>query len=179
MKAKRVIFIIAIIIVSIIVLLFLVSQALQYYFTYSDSSDSTRKICEDAETGETVYYSSSSGWDASFENVFNDEGEQIDWAEWPTGKDLDTELINCKEIEQDEFVEVRWDTPGTLYLRCPANNGRWLEEYKECERFSEELCDWAEGEYYPCESACRHNPEAVMCTTQCVEVCKFDPAIFE
>jgi len=57
---------------------------------------------------------------------------------------------------------------------CEDNNGTWLEEYQECEMAGEEWCEKAGGEFFECESACRHDPEAEFCTMQCVQVCKFN-----
>lgn len=57
---------------------------------------------------------------------------------------------------------------------CETNNGQWLEKYKECEGLAENICERYEGKYKECESPCRHDPEAQVCTNVCVKVCKFD-----
>ncbi|MCX6740308.1 MAG: hypothetical protein NTZ49_03710 [Candidatus Parcubacteria bacterium] len=56
---------------------------------------------------------------------------------------------------------------------CQKNNGTWLAEYKECEYISRQVCEQLGGVFSECESACRHDPQAQMCTLQCVSVCKF------
>ena len=57
---------------------------------------------------------------------------------------------------------------------CEEHNGTWLSEYKECENMEEGWCEEAGGEYLECESACRHDTEAKICTMQCVPVCEFE-----
>jgi len=57
---------------------------------------------------------------------------------------------------------------------CEEHNGEWLSEYKECEFSDIKWCESVGGKYYECESACRHNPNAEICTMQCVMVCKFN-----
>jgi len=56
---------------------------------------------------------------------------------------------------------------------CQTNGGKWIESAKECEGISKTTCDELEGTFLECESACRNNPEAQVCTMQCVQVCKF------
>ena len=56
---------------------------------------------------------------------------------------------------------------------CTTNWGTWLPEHNECEGVGEDWCTENGGEFYECESACRNNPEAEICTMQCVLVCKF------
>ncbi|MBN2096320.1 hypothetical protein JW752_02870 [Candidatus Peregrinibacteria bacterium] len=56
---------------------------------------------------------------------------------------------------------------------CKEAGGNWLSEYNECEYGSREWCEEAGGTYSECESACRHDPDAEICTLQCVMVCQF------
>lgn len=64
---------------------------------------------------------------------------------------------------------------GVQESDCVANNGTWLEQYRECEYVSQTWCAEVGGIFYECESACRHiqSTEPVPCTLQCVPVCKF------
>lgn len=55
---------------------------------------------------------------------------------------------------------------------CEEAEGTWLAEHNECEYVSAEWCDENGGEFMECESACRHDEEAEICTMQCVLVCK-------
>lgn len=56
---------------------------------------------------------------------------------------------------------------------CESAGGEWLAEHNECEYISEENCTETGGEFDECESACRHDPDAEMCTQECVPVCKY------
>ena len=56
---------------------------------------------------------------------------------------------------------------------CLGNEGTWINEYSECEYISENLCTENGGQYFECESACRHDIEETACTKQCVAVCEF------
>lgn len=59
-------------------------------------------------------------------------------------------------------------------LACVSSEGgRWLQEYSECEYMPKQQCDNLGGEYNECASACRHDPEAMMCVLMCVQVCSF------
>ena len=57
---------------------------------------------------------------------------------------------------------------------CSENEGIWIEEHKECEGISEEICKELDGEFDACASACRNDPDAEICTKQCVLVCSFE-----
>jgi hypothetical protein len=56
---------------------------------------------------------------------------------------------------------------------CLSFDGNWLEESQECEGMAESQCAASGGTFNECASACRNNPEAEMCTMQCVVVCDF------
>ncbi len=75
-----------------------------------------------------------------------------------------------------ENIELPTDKPLDLVRiesECTQGGGNWLAEYKECEYLSKEWCDENGGEFKECESACRNDPEAEICTMQCVIVCQF------
>ncbi|MGM5483063.1 MAG: putative hemolysin [Nanobdellota archaeon] len=55
---------------------------------------------------------------------------------------------------------------------CESNGGKWLEKHQECEFMPEDKCVETNGEFYECESACRHS-DSDICTKQCVQVCKY------
>ena len=78
----------------------------------------------------------------------------------------------CRTSDGKNFVE-QIDTNLNSEIQCIANGGKWLGEFNECEGISESNCSEMNGEFKECESACRHNPEAEMCTMQCVQVCQF------
>jgi hypothetical protein len=60
---------------------------------------------------------------------------------------------------------------------CTNNGGVWLPEYKECEgtdnMISETDCTKFKGQYFECESPCRHSLSPETCVTLCMKVCKF------
>ncbi|MFP4567405.1 MAG: hypothetical protein ACLFN8_00520 [Candidatus Woesearchaeota archaeon] len=57
---------------------------------------------------------------------------------------------------------------------CGLLGGTYLEEHNECEYISQETCEYLGGDFKECESACRHDPDAEMCTMECVIVCEFN-----
>lgn len=59
-------------------------------------------------------------------------------------------------------------------LPCITNDGTWVYEANECEGLSKETCEDIGGHFNECASACRNDPDAVVCTQQCVFVCEFD-----
>ncbi len=66
-------------------------------------------------------------------------------------------------------------SPSAVAESCELNfGGDWLAEFNECENTGKNWCDEHGGEFFECDSACRHatEPEAP-CTMQCVQVCKF------
>lgn len=56
---------------------------------------------------------------------------------------------------------------------CQSADGEWLPNHNECEGVGQSWCTEYGGSYESCASACRHNPEADVCTEQCVQVCSF------
>ena len=61
---------------------------------------------------------------------------------------------------------------------CDRYQGTWLEEHRECEYVSQDQCSLMGGEFRECESACRHDPTAEICTLQCVIVCSINEEHF-
>jgi hypothetical protein len=63
-------------------------------------------------------------------------------------------------------------TGGSRTARlCEQAGGHWLAEHDECENVTEKWCEEQGGSFNACASACRHDPDAQMCTQQCVFVC--------
>ena len=79
-------------------------------------------------------------------------------------------------IFQPPFLDTT-DLPITEKIdhstSCIAAEGKWNAEYNECEMISQSWCEGEMGVFKSCESACRHDPTAEMCTMQCVQVCEF------
>ena len=80
----------------------------------------------------------------------------------------------CRANEQT-FVEVIETT--NLKADCEEKEGTWIESPKECEYINEADCLNLEGTFNECSSACRNDPNAEICTMQCVPVCSFEPII--
>jgi hypothetical protein len=54
---------------------------------------------------------------------------------------------------------------------CIREGGSWDPQYEECVGVRPAQCEAIGGIFNECASACRHNPEAEICTLQCVQVC--------
>ena len=76
----------------------------------------------------------------------------------------------CRTEDGKHFTEVI-DTMLNYEEQCTGNGGQWLAEFNECEYISESQCSEMNGVFKECESACRHDPDAEICTAQCVPVC--------
>lgn len=59
--------------------------------------------------------------------------------------------------------------------QCDKRNGVWYEKTKVCEanQLSKDECIKQNGEFNECNSACRNDPDAQICTMQCVVTCSF------
>ena len=77
----------------------------------------------------------------------------------------------CRTSDGKHFVE-EIDTPIKPEDQCTVSGGQWFPEFNECENISEEQCSEMNGTFKECESACRHDPDAEICTMQCVQVCQ-------
>lgn len=71
-------------------------------------------------------------------------------------------------VEGEIFVEE-----FNLQRECLNNNGKWIDEFNECEFISKDKCEFLGGTFNECGSACRNNPEVEMCTMQCIPYCSF------
>lgn len=71
-----------------------------------------------------------------------------------------------EKIEEDKKINL-------TQTSCEAINGVWFIYNQTCEvnHLSEGDCRSLGGEFNECNSACRHNPEAEVCTMQCVITC--------
>ncbi len=55
---------------------------------------------------------------------------------------------------------------------CIGAGGTWDGAHSECGGITENSCTSIKGVWNECGSACRHNPNAEMCTMQCVQFCQ-------
>lgn len=81
----------------------------------------------------------------------------------------EAENAGAKNIKEGACVDEVVNLQGA----CLSFDGNWLEATQECEGMGQEMCDDLGGTYNECASACRNNPDAELCTMQCVQVCKF------
>lgn len=77
-------------------------------------------------------------------------------------------LEQMQNIMEQGHMGSRMMSPQSL---CQQDGGNWLPEFNECELISSETCSIMNGTFKECESACRHDPDAKICTLQCVPVC--------
>ncbi len=79
-----------------------------------------------------------------------------------------------KEEEPVEEVKEIELSPRSAHFKasCERKGGKFLDEHEECENIDQYSCKYIGGNYLSCASACRHNPDAEICTLQCVEVCE-------
>ncbi|MFW6285952.1 MAG: hypothetical protein ACOC16_02165 [Nanoarchaeota archaeon] len=92
-------------------------------------------------------------------------------------QDLNLDNNNNSNIDNNNQTDDNSDNNENnqdLKLACENNNGKWIEDFQECEGISENICLELGGNYNSCASACRHDPDAQMCTKQCVFVCSFN-----
>jgi hypothetical protein len=84
------------------------------------------------------------------------------------GVDLKTYSNPCMAGD----VEILYEGECSKEKSCEAFEGTWVHE--ECEGINKESCELMQGTFNSCASACRHDPDAEMCTMQCVIVCSFE-----
>lgn len=83
------------------------------------------------------------------------------------------ELPGEEQKEKDEDKEKTGSE--NKKLECENKGGEWFSGSNVCEinSLSKQECLAQGGEFNECASACRHDPEAEMCTMQCVLTCTF------
>ena len=98
---------------------------------------------------------------------------------WMNNPDLRLQMMGHM-TENPEMIEYMKSMMGDDHMTpkkmspqgfCQSNGGNWLPEFIECEGISSDQCKVIGGEFKECESACRHDPKAEVCTLQCVPVC--------
>ena len=91
-------------------------------------------------------------------------------------------ISGCSSSEENTLEgEVIVDNPENVDLSlinqaeeiCLRNNGNWIKGFNECEGIAKPLCEEYGGMFESCGSACRNDPNAEMCTLQCVMYCDF------
>ena len=85
----------------------------------------------------------------------------------------DAGVIQNLTIMESSPEQISASGPARV-IGCLENNGTWLQEHQECEFIGESQCTALEGAFNECASACRHDPDAMMCIQMCVPVCSFE-----
>jgi hypothetical protein len=79
------------------------------------------------------------------------------------------------EIKEDQILlEVKAKIQGERAVKCTESGGSYDLSNDECLGVSGAMCTDIGGAWNECASACRNNPEAVVCTMQCVQICEFN-----
>lgn len=83
----------------------------------------------------------------------------------------------ASEMQETVDVPNQEETPSQkeispLGYACMNAGGQWSQEFSECLGLSGESCSQIGGTWNECASACRNNPDAEVCTLQCVQVCE-------
>lgn len=104
--------------------------------------------------------------------------------EWRPSLDCDPKKESKEEGEVkgeiDEMGPVE-NTPSEMDIKVQAERARNCTEsggiydlsYDECLGVDGSMCSSIGGTWNECASACRNNPEATICTMQCVQICEF------
>jgi hypothetical protein len=82
----------------------------------------------------------------------------------------------CLRVWEEECIaeEMTEAVKQEKINACRNLDGIWYpSNVCEVNQLSENECIAKGGEFNPCASACRHNPEAEVCTMQCVLTCTF------
>jgi len=88
---------------------------------------------------------------------------------------IDEEKEEPSEIPVKKESNLLKNEKNDKKISCENRGGEWFAESAVCEinSFSQNECLAQGGEFNECNSACRHDPEAEMCTMQCVLTCTF------
>jgi len=78
----------------------------------------------------------------------------------------------CATSSGGHFVE-----PIPESSDCERMGGTWDMAAQECTGIDAPACQEIGGKFNPCASACRNDPQATVCTMQCVQVCEFDTTV--
>jgi hypothetical protein len=110
--------------------------------------------------------------------------QSIKCIRYPCAMTYSNKCMACGDSKVDYWTEGECpndispaETPGTSNstinpeTMCTVMGGEYTPEFNECLGITAEQCAVASGEFDECASACRNNPEAEVCTLQCVQVC--------
>lgn len=92
-------------------------------------------------------------------------------------RDISGEIGESSKMVSEETGTGEISQGGEINIQfsedCISSGGTWLSGVSECEYIDETWCTNNGGQFNECGSACRNNPEAEICTLQCVPFCSF------
>jgi hypothetical protein len=123
------------------------------------------------ELAYTISYTASGADSNTYVNTFEDIVASLKYDEENGDVSNDTETSTT--TPPGDSTNRDDDKGGSLAEACQQAGGNWLAEYNECEISDRNWCSARNGSFNDCASACRHNPDADLCTQECVFVCSF------
>ncbi|MBL7055576.1 hypothetical protein ISS07_01545 [Candidatus Woesearchaeota archaeon] len=97
-------------------------------------------------------------------------------ADWNPVCGVDGVTYSNKCSAGDIKISYEWECESDNQNSCGDLGGNWIDDSNECEDISQQNCEALGGEFDECASACRNDPNAEICTAQCVPLCKFKEA---
>jgi hypothetical protein len=100
--------------------------------------------------------------------------QEIKCLVYPCAANYGNKCTACSDEKVASWTEGNCPkSESVLKSSCESNGGRWVGPSKECEGINASICEEIGGNFNECASACRNNPDAQVCTMQCVLVCQF------
>jgi hypothetical protein len=100
--------------------------------------------------------------------------QSIQCFKYPCASNYGNPCWACSEPQVAYWTEGPCPKSGVeLQSECTNAKGNWVIASQECEFVSKEQCDAMNGNFNECSSACRNDPNAEVCTMQCIPVCQF------
>lgn len=81
---------------------------------------------------------------------------------------------NVEELPSSDDAAGTVPAGSSNQQLCVDAGGKWIDGANECEGISAQYCQEIGGQFEECGSACRNDPNAEICTMQCVQYCSFE-----
>ncbi|MRI32854.1 hypothetical protein EOPP23_07630 [Endozoicomonas sp. OPT23] len=82
-------------------------------------------------------------------------------------------IIKVQMVTRSLPPQIKATGPEKILSCLSQPNGRWIQQYNECELSEQNSCESTGGQFNGCASACRHMEGEVMCIQACVPVCSY------